>query len=77
MMLRMNPSNSKVEEWQDCIFCGLDVDIDDNLKWDFKKALVAIEEKYPAIKEGEYYWACMACQKIMDQKGLISRSLIY
>ena len=54
------------EEWQDCLFCGLDVDIDDNPEWDSKIAFVAIAEKYPTLEEGELFWACRKCEGLMN-----------
>ena len=56
------------EEFQDCLFCGLDVDIDDNPEWDLKKAYFAIEDKWPAIKVDELFWACRECEKLLLQR---------
>ena len=54
------------EEFQDCFFCGLDIDIDDNPAWDAKSALAAIEDKYPILEEGELFWCCVACERFLN-----------
>ena len=52
----------------ECEFCGHDVDIDDNPEWDFSKALAALEEKYPPVPEGEPFWCCDSCEKLINKQ---------
>ena len=54
------------KEWQDCFFCGLDIDIDDNPEWDRKKVLATIEDKYSTLEDGELFWCCVACEGFLN-----------
>jgi len=56
-----------INDFPSCYFCGNDVDIDNNPKWNEEKAIKSIKKKWNPIKIDEYFWCCDQCEILLKR----------